>query len=167
MAVASEIPAAKIQGKKGVEAFLRHKLELVQSRFEGVSGKVLGQVADLRKTLEVAPKETLDKLKGLLAKAPIAQVEKVVTDGVKFTEDAVRRLGLAKLADKGAIKDAFEGLQKQIAQLKTRVDAFVASSAATVATAEEAIASDVKAFVKPTEAALPPTEKAIVSDAKE
>jgi|GEM_PF-3309487 len=144
MAAAIEIEAQKVEGKKGVEAFIRTRLALVQKELEGFSGKVLGQVAGIRKTLEAVPQQALervkaaikverfDKLKALLSKAPIAdataKVEKAVSDGVKLTEEAVQKLGLAKLADISALKDAFEGLQKRIDQLKKKVDGLTKST---------------------------------------
>jgi cell division septum initiation protein DivIVA len=145
MAAAVEIEAQKVQGKKGVEAFIRARLALVQKELEGISGKVLGQVAGIRKSLETVPHqalervkaaikvERLDQLKALISssRAPIAdataKVEKAVNDGVKLTEEAVQKLGLAKLADVSALKDAFEGLQKRIDQLKKKVDGLAKS----------------------------------------
>lgn len=121
-------------GKNSVQQFIEARIQLVQKELEGFSGKVKTQVADLRKQLEAVPErvktvlsgERFDKLKALLAKAPIAdataQVEKVVADGVKLTEEAVEKLGLAKIADVSALKDAFDGLQKRIEQLKKKVD---------------------------------------------
>ena len=153
MAAAVEIAAQKVDGKKGVEAFIRTRLSLVQKELEGISGKVLGQVAGFRKTLETVPFQALervkaalkverfDKLKALTAKAPIAdataKVQNAVSDGVKLTEEAVQKLGLAKLADVSALKDAFEGLQKRIDQLKKKVDGLAKSPA----TAPEATVS--------------------------
>jgi len=138
MAAAVEIEAQKGESKKGVEAFIRARVALVRSELEGISGKVLDQVAGFRKTLETVPQQALervkaaikierfDKLKALLGKAPIAdataKVQTVVNDGVKLTEEAVQKLGLAKIADVSALKDAFDGLQKRIDQLKKKVD---------------------------------------------
>mgnify|MGYP003383427186 CR=1 FL=1 len=126
--------------KRSVQAFIEARIQLVQNELEGFSGKLKTQVADLRKQLEGVPArvktvlsgERFDKLKALLAKAPIAeataQVEKVVADGVKLTEEAVEKLGLAKIADVSALKDAFDGLQKRIEQLKKKVDGLAKSA---------------------------------------
>ena len=139
MAAAVEIPVVenKVEGRKGVETFIKKQLALVQSRLDGVSGKVRGQVAGLRKTLGGLPQQTLgkvkaalkverfDKIRALLAKAPFDKVEKAVADGQKFTEEAAQKLGLAKIADVTALKSAFDGLHKTIDQLKKRLDALV------------------------------------------
>ena len=123
-AAAVEIPVEnKVESKKGVEAFIKKQLALVQSRLDGVSGKVRGQVAELRKSVGHFPQQTLVRIRALLAKAPFDKVEKAVADGQKFTEETAAKLGLAKIADVAQLKSAFEGLHKTIEQLKKRVDA--------------------------------------------
>ena len=126
MAAAVEVPVqnADKADTKGV-AFVKKQLALVQSQ--------------LKKSLSGFPQTTLDRVKAalkvdrlarvraILAKTPFDKVEKAVADGQKLTEDAVQKLGLAKIADVSALKTAFEGLQKTIEQLKKRVDALAKS----------------------------------------
>ena len=134
MAAATEIEAQSVEETTdtahGVQAFVKTRLSRVQGQFDALATKVKGQVAGLRPQLQ----GTLDKLRAaikterlqaLLKKAPIDKVENAVNEGVKLTEETVQKLGLAKLADVGALKDAFDGMQKRIDQLKSKVDDLV------------------------------------------
>lgn len=134
MSAATEIQAKVVEGKKDVETFVRKQLALVQNRFEDVRGQVIG----LRKNLEHAPKDALDKVRALLAKAPLAKVEKAVQDGVKKTEETARKIGLGKLADSAPVKELLATIQKRIAELKAKVEGLVHAPEAPVAPAEPA-----------------------------
>lgn len=138
MSAATEIQAKVVEGKKDVETFVRKQLALVQNRFEGVSGKLRGQVVELRKNLEHAPKDALDKVRALIAKAPLAKVEKAVQDGVKKTEEAARKIGFGKLADSAPVKELLATIQKRIAELKAKVEGLVNAPEAPAAPVEAA-----------------------------
>jgi division protein CdvB (Snf7/Vps24/ESCRT-III family) len=138
MAAATEIEGEKVEGTKGVQGFVKTRLARVQTQLDGLGDKVKLPIADLRKTINEFATKRLDELKGLLKKAPVARVEKAVNDGVKLTEDAVQKLGLAKIADVSALKDAFETMQKRIDQLKKRVDSLVKTQGKAPASEAEA-----------------------------
>lgn len=138
MAAATEIQAKVVEGKKDVETFVRKQLALVQNRLEDVSGKVRGQVVGLKKSLEHAPQDALDKVRALLAKAPLAKVEKAVQDGVKKTEETARKIGLGKLADSAPVKELLATIQKRIAELKAKVEGLVTTPATPAAPPVEA-----------------------------
>ncbi len=136
-----DVPTTK---KQGVEGLIKAKLSLVQERIKGVEGDVRTRVAGLRTQLETAQKGAVAKLRGALKldrlQALLAQVrldkvgeaaEKVVADGVKLTEETAQKLGLAKvadlqglakLADLSSLKDALEGMQKKVEQLRAKVE---------------------------------------------
>lgn len=142
MAAATEIQATMVEGKKDVETFVKKQLALVQNRFETVTHKVREEVVELKKTLEHVPQDVIGKFQALLAKAPLAQVEKALQDGIKAADEAAHKIGLGKLADSPQVKEMLAVIQQRIAELKAKVDTLVKAPAAPAEAAQPPVSTD-------------------------
>ena len=130
----------KVAGLKGFIKTNRVKAEGFVQEFRG---KLEQGVADVKKVATA----NLDKVRALFTKSAKAAAadhseavngfvdkaraaaEKAVGDGVKLTEETIAKLGLAKIADISALKDAFENLTKKLDALKKKVDGLAKGAA--------------------------------------
>jgi len=136
--MAAAVESDKVQ-TKGIQGFIKANQEKAQGFVQEFRGKLEKGVADVKK----AAADNLDKAKAYFAKLATnnkgsfdkarAAAEKAVGDSVKITEETIAKLGLAKIADVAALKEAFEGLTKKLDVLKKKVDGLGKGGAAEAA----------------------------------
>lgn len=124
MAAAIETVKNEVKDQaKGIQGFIKTNRAKAEGFVQEFRGKLEKGVADVKKVAA----DNLEKVKALFSKggsfdkARVA-AEKAVEDGVKVTEETIAKLGLAKIADVSALKEAFEGLTKKLEALKKKVD---------------------------------------------
>lgn len=130
---------------KGIQGFIKTNRAKAEGFVQEFRGKLEKSVADVKKLAT----ENLDKVKALFVsfekgsftKARVA-AEKAVEDGVKLTEETIAKLGLAKIADVSALKEAFETLGKKLDALKKKVDGIGKAPVAEAPKATEAAAKE-------------------------
>lgn len=127
---------------KGIQGFIKTNRAKAEGFVQEFRGKLEKGVADVKKVAL----DNLDKVRALFTKGNFdkarATAEKVVGDGVKLTEETIAKLGLAKIADVHALKDAFEALGKKLDALRKKVDGLGKPHAAEAAPTAEAPAKE-------------------------
>jgi len=127
---------------KGIQGFIKTNRTKAEGFVQEFRGKLEKGVADVKK----AATENLDKVRALFTKGNLekarATAEKVVGDGVKLTEETIAKLGLAKIADVHALKDAFEALGKKLDALRKKVDGLGKAPASEAAATPEGAAKE-------------------------
>lgn len=129
--MAAAVENVQVDGKqvKGIQGFIKSNRVKAEGFVQEFRGKLEKGVADAKKVAV----ENLDKVKGLLKKPALekamgslekarAAAEKAVGEGVKRTEETIAKLGLGKIADVHALKEAIENLSKTLDGLKKKVD---------------------------------------------
>lgn len=103
---------------KQLETAFKASVDDLQGRLKDVSEDSKKRLETLRGQLK------LDKIDELLSRFGVKErAQDLVDEGVKLGEEAVEKLGLAKLADLDAIKELVEGFTTKLEALKKSVAA--------------------------------------------
>jgi hypothetical protein len=110
---------------KDIEKAVKSSVDQVQERFQQMTGD------DGKKRLEsLRTHLKFDKVEDLVARLRVREraqeARDFVDEGVKLTEEAVERLGLARLADLDALKDGVDKLVKKLESVRKRANEAVA-----------------------------------------
>ena len=123
---------------KGLDGFIKSNRAKAEGFVSEFRGRIEKSVADVKKVAT----ENLEKVKNLFKKGGSVErakavAEKAVEDGKHFTEETINKLGLAKIADVSALKDAFDALAKKLEALKKKVDGLGKGASSEAAKAPE------------------------------